>query len=322
MDILYTREAIEYKGNEIPEGKYRLEGINQIGRKVNPDIDGLSLIKLIHTEEHIRQVKKAGERNAFLAEVHTDGDTLQAAIRSAALAWYAAQGGHFACTRPPGHHATATISKGFCFFNNMAIVTKALLNEGHKVCILDIDGHQGDGTEYIYYGSDQVLFFSIHQEFVYPFYGQGYHAGTDYDRTVDRHGKDSGEGFTYNIPVPAKSGDDVLLGFLNHYIDRITEFGPDYIGVSAGVDGYQKDTLLSLNYSQRGYYEFGKVVQDLGGNTFVLLEGGYHQDVVPCIQALVCGLNNTEYPSDQDSTSSSHAILSEFNAYLNRADSV
>lgn len=322
MDMVFTREAIEYKGNDIPEGKYRLEGINQVGRKVDPDIDGLALIKRIHTEEHVRQVERSGEGHAFLAEVHTDGDTFQAAVRSAALAWYAAQGGHFACTRPPGHHATAGISKGFCFFNNMAIATSALLREGHKVCILDIDGHQGDGTEHIFYDSDDVLFFSIHQEFVYPFYGQGYHTGTEYDRTVDRHGKGAGEGFTYNIPVPAKSGDDVLVGFLKHYQSRITEFSPDYIGISAGFDGYQKDALLNLNYSQRGYYEFGKVVQNFGADTFAVLEGGYHRDVVECIYALVSGLNNTDYPSEQESTSSSQAILSRFNDYLERAESV
>lgn len=320
MDIIYTREAIEYKGNEMPEGKYRLEGIHQVGRKVDPDVDGLSKVRLIHSEEHIRQVQKAGERSAFLAEVHTDGETFQAAVRSAGLAWYAARRGHFACTRPPGHHATTGISKGFCFFNNMAIVTRALLNMGHKVCILDIDGHQGDGTEQIYYDSDEVLFFSIHQEFVYPYYGQGYHTGNDYDRTVDRHGKNAGEGFTCNIPVPAKSGDDVLLGFLKHYLPRIREFGPDYIGISAGFDGYQKDALLNLNYSQHGYYKFGQAVEDLGAETFAVLEGGYHRDVVECTHALVNGLNNKEYPSDQERTSSSEEILSRFNDYLKRAD--
>ncbi len=120
--------------------------------------------------------------------------------------------------------------------------------------------------------------------------------------------------------MPAKSGDDVLLGFLKHYLPRIREFGPDYIGISAGFDGYQKDALLNLNYSRHGYYKFGQAVEDLGAETFAVLEGGYHRDVVECIHALVNGLNNKEYPSDQERTSSSEEILSRFNDYLKRAD--
>lgn len=318
MDIVYTTESREYKGNEMPEGSYRLEGLAAIGRKVSPASDGLELIRGVHPESHIELVQRAGDRNGWLAEVHCDRDTFPAAVQAAALAWYAATGGHFACTRPPGHHATPGVSKGFCFFNNMAIVTEALRRTGNRICILDIDGHQGDGTEQIFYASDQVFFLSVHQEFVYP--NDPYaSAAREFDPTADRHGSGPGEGFTRNIPVPPGSGDDVLLEFLRHSVPAIEEFAPDTIGISAGFDGYRKDTLLNLKYSQQGYYRFGSMVHHLGIPTFGLLEGGYHRDVGACIRALVAGLNGDKDPTDQDVTVSEETVLAKFRTYLRRA---
>ncbi|HKJ69274.1 MAG TPA: hypothetical protein VKA68_15045, partial [bacterium] len=141
----------------------------------------------------------------------------------------------------------------------------------------------------------------------------------DFDRTVDRHGTGAGEGFTYNVPVPAGSGDDVLLEFLHHFVPRIRRFTPDYIGISAGFDGYRKDSLLNLNYSQQGYYRFGTVVHSLGAKTFGLLEGGYHRDIVACIRALVAGLNGAEDPTDQEATGSGEQVLEKFHTSLQRA---
>lgn len=321
MDILYTKESREYKGNETPEGSYRLDGIDAIGRKTDPGLDGLELIRQVHSPAHIRQVQRISERNGWLAEVQCDRDTFPAAVQAAALAWTAARNGHFACTRPPGHHATPEISKGFCFFNNMAIVTHSLLQEGHRICILDIDGHQGDGTEQIFYASNRVLFISIHQEFVYPNY-PAFTSGEEFDPTVKRHGNSIGKGFTYNAPVPAGSGDDVLLEFLQTFVPAIREFAPDYIGISAGFDGYQKDSLLNLKYSQQGYYQLGAAVREIGVKTYGLLEGGYHRDVVECIRALVAGLNGADDPTEQEATLSKEPVLNKFHAYLQLAKEV
>jgi acetoin utilization deacetylase AcuC-like enzyme len=54
----------------------------------------------------------------------------------------------FALIRPPGHHASANSSWGFCFFNNMAIAMTKLKREQkiRKAFILDFDLHFGDGT--------------------------------------------------------------------------------------------------------------------------------------------------------------------------------
>ncbi len=320
MDILFNQIAQWYKGNDFPEGPYRLEGIGKFGRRANPEIDGRALIALVHPGDHVRYVERSGENSRFLAEVHTDSETFSAAVNSVKLAWSAAQHGNFSCTRPPGHHATPGISKGFCFFNNMAIVAQALVNEGKRVCIIDIDGHHGDGTEQIFYASDQVLFFSIHQEFVYPYFAGGYHSGNTFDSTVYRHGEGAGEGFTWNLPVPAKSGDDVLIQFILRILPKIKEFTPEIIGISAGFDGYFKDGLLNLSYTQHGYYEAGKIIGDMDIKTFALLEGGYHRDVMECIHAFTSGFNCIGYPSDQETAVSEDDVLLRFQSYLEQAD--
>jgi len=57
----------------------------------------------------------------------------------------------FGLIRPPGHHASAASSWGFCYFNNMAVALETLRRQKkiESACVLDIDLHFGDGTENI-----------------------------------------------------------------------------------------------------------------------------------------------------------------------------
>ena len=319
MDIVYTKQATEYKGNEFPEGKYRLDGIGKVGTKVDPEIVTEPFISSVHAEDQINLLRQAGENNRMLAEVATDSDTFPAAQKSIALAQYAAKHNDFSAGRPPGHHANETTSKGFCFFNNIAIVTKNLINEGKKVCIIDFDGHQGDGTEEIFYEDGNVLFLSIHQEFAYPYLYLGYRTDKGYDVTVDRHGKGDGDGLIYNVPVPKSAGDDILTEILEKFNPIIKSFSPDTIGVSAGFDGYMDDSLLDLNYSKHGFYSAGKIISSLHIPTFALLEGGYHHEVVDCIQCFAAGINDDEYPADQNPTESAEELDDRFQEYLEKS---
>ncbi|MFB6187120.1 MAG: histone deacetylase, partial [Halobacteriaceae archaeon] len=49
----------------------------------------------------------------------------------------------FSLGRPPGHHATEGDAMGFCFFNNIAIATEAILESVDRVAIFDWDVHHG-----------------------------------------------------------------------------------------------------------------------------------------------------------------------------------
>ncbi|OPL12798.1 MAG: acetylpolyamine aminohydrolase [delta proteobacterium MLS_D] len=105
-------------------------------------------ITACHTEHHIEQVRRVGVYDiAALAA----GGAIQAA--RAGL-----QEPAFALVRPPGHHASADGSWGFCYFNNMAIALMRLRREGliRRAFILDFDLHYGDGTVNILGQSDFV----------------------------------------------------------------------------------------------------------------------------------------------------------------------
>ncbi len=290
MEIIFNKESLYHKGNEL-EAPYRLKGIESLGKLVHPNFDEKKLLELIHSPRYVYKVEQSCRYKNSLAEILTNLLTFEAASKAAATAVYAVKSENFAAIRPPGHHASRENAAGFCLFNNIAIATQTLLNQGKKVCLLDIDGHHGDGTERIFSKDGRVLFWSIYQSPINydpkEFYGR-----LSFDKTHLRKGKGKGRGFIHNIPMKKGSRDKDLIYEIEKFIPIIRKFNPDYIGISAGFDGYYKDTLLNLAFTQQGYEEFGKRIGSLRKKTFGVLEGGYHNDIVPCIDHLVKGINS------------------------------
>jgi len=97
---------------------------------------------------------------------HAAGGVIQAV--DAVMAGQASNA--FCAVRPPGHHASAARSMGFCFFNNIAVgIAHALANHGlSRVAIVDFDVHHGNGTEAIFAGDDRVLMCSYFQYPLFP----------------------------------------------------------------------------------------------------------------------------------------------------------
>ena len=146
--------------------------------------------------------------------------------------------------------------------------------------IFDFDGHHGDGTQNIFYESDDVFYCSIHQIYAYPYSG--------FDNEI---GKNKGEGYTLNLPLISGSGDMEFYDKLNMAIAAVRKFHPDIIAVSAGFDSYEDDRVLSLKYTKKAYYECGLRLRRAFPNIFAVLEGGYHLDLMECIEAFVEGIN-------------------------------
>jgi len=284
MKILFNKLFFEHNTKSEAEGSYR---INEFRDIEDTYAEGEKWLSLVHPVEYIEKIKKACFNNEVLAEVELTPKSWEAACLSVGLAVKATENGDFAAVRPPGHHAGFERPAGFCLFNNIAIASQKLVNEGKKVFILDIDGHHGDGTQAIFYESNKVFYCSMHQEYAYPFTGFPTETGA---------GK--GAGHTLNFPLMSGRGDKDLLDRIDKAIISAREFQPDIIGVSVGFDGYEKDRLLQLKYTLRGYYEsafrlkknFRKIP------VFAVLEGGYHYDIRQLTDAFIEGINNGNKP--------------------------
>jgi len=173
----------------------------------------------------------------------------------------------FCAVRPPGHHASNTVSMGFCFVNNVAVVASALAEAGERVLVLDYDAHHGNGTHDIFYADPRVLFVSIHQWPLYP--GTGRH---------DEVGAGDAIGATMNIPVPPDTTGDVYLAAFDELVAPLADrFRPTWVIVSAGFDAHRADPITDLGLSAGDYAPLTARVLSLvpAGRRIVMLEGGY-----------------------------------------------
>lgn len=183
----------------------------------------------------------------------------------------------FAAIRPPGHHAHRNIAKGFCIFNNVAIMAQYLIEnyDYKRILIFDIDAHHGDGTQEIFYDTDRVLYVSLHQDprTLYP--------GTGFPEEV---GEREGEGFNINIPLPPSTSDTGYMLAIKKLAKPIIEqYKPEIALVSAGFDTHHKDPLTDISLTLKSYWEIGRFLLNLGKikNIVAVLEGGYSLEVLP-----------------------------------------
>ena len=175
--------------------------------------------------------------------------------------------------RPPGHHATASVYGGYCYFNNAAIAAHHLAHStGERVTVLDVDYHHGNGTQQIFYRRADVQYVSLHGD---PNHAYPYFAGYS-----DETGSGPGAGSTLNLPLPAGTDDDRYLAVLERALGAIERFGPAVVVVSLGVDTYALDPITDFEVSAEGLERQGALVARLGRPTLVLQEGGYHLPTV------------------------------------------
>lgn len=198
--------------------------------------------------------------------------TYQASLASANCALSAAesvvngQRSAFALCRPPGHHAGKDYAGGYCFINNAAVAAN-LLSQNGSVAVLDVDYHCGNGTQDIFYDRADVLTISIHADpdYEYP----------SYIGFADERGEGRGLGYHHNFPLPAGTDDTAYLETLGQALQKIREFKPAYLVVSAGMDIYADDPLGRIKVTTEGIGEIAKSIADLELPTVIIMEGGY-----------------------------------------------
>ena len=237
-----------------------------------------SLLEITHNSDYINFVEKSFPEKglSFL-----DGDTIVSpgskdatsdAVGSIITAIDGVQNkdfkNAFCAVRPPGHHAEKNKAMGFCIYNNVAVGANYLINKYKlkKIAIIDFDVHHGNGTQDIFYDNEKVLYISTHQ---YPYYpGSG---------TNDEKGKHNN---ILNIPLPAGTTSEEYLNAYESVLNKIKEFKPEFILLSAGFDAHKDDPLAQLQLESKDFYNITKRTLELSkqycdGKVVSILEGGY-----------------------------------------------
>ena len=233
-------------------------------------------LQLVHDDAYIDAILARSPEQGL---VYLDDDTvmnphsLNAALYAAGAAVQAVDlvmlqqcANVFCNIRPPGHHASANQSAGFCIFNNVAIAAMhALQRHGlARVAIVDFDVHHGDGTEAIFRDDPRVLTCSTFRHPYYPFTGA-----------------DSGNDHVINVPLAqGTDGASFREAVSQRWLPALEAFRPQFLFVSAGFDAHREDDMGGLSLREADYAWVTEVLMAVAARhaeqrIVSVLEGGY-----------------------------------------------
>lgn len=177
------------------------------------------------------------------------------------------------------HHAARARASGFCVYNDVAAAAEWLRRQGHRVAVVDVDVHHGDGTERIFWDQPDVLTISLHESGRYLFPGTGF---------PDDSGGRSAPLSAANLPFFPEAWDDPWLhGFEELVPELLRKFRPTVLVTQDGCDTHLLDPLAHLRCSTRIWPRVGRRFHELAhelceGRWVALGGGGYAvEEVVP-----------------------------------------
>lgn len=255
-----------------------LEGL-PLDRREAPVADDAEVLRC-HPAAYLQglrdAVPQAGTRQID-ADTHLSPGSLEPALRAvggACAAVDAVLAGEarsaFVAMRPPGHHAEAEVSMGFCLFGTVAIAAKRALDHHglERVAVLDFDVHHGNGTQALLWDEARVLFVSSQQSPLWPGTGAASERGA--------HGQ------VVNLPLPPGSDGVLALSEWRGALAQVRDLAPQLVLISAGFDAHRDDPLAQLEWDDDDYATLTREILDAAGGAPVVscLEGGYDLDAL------------------------------------------
>jgi acetoin utilization deacetylase AcuC-like enzyme len=161
------------------------------------------------------------------------------------------------------HHAFADAGRGYCVFNDVVTARKALAHRAHRVLVVDLDVHQGDGTHALLARDPDAFTFSVNGFRNYPFH------------------RVPGD---LELELPDGTGDDEYLDGLARLLPRaLARSRPNLCFYLAGADPYEGDRLGRLALTVTGLRRRDELVRDAleaaGVPVCVTLAGGYAAEI-------------------------------------------
>lgn len=196
------------------------------------------------------------------------------------------------------HHASTDDGDGFCAYADIPLACKIAWekNPNLKILYVDLDAHQGDGTQKTLkkeMKSNQFIVFDIYG-------GNNYPAGNKESVKIR-------ELIHYNYPLTISHhsrahcvSNETYLNILKTDLPRaIKEIKPDVIIYNAGTDPYEGDALGGMSLTKEGIIERDEFVftqaQKHGIPIMMTLSGGYSKESASIIGASITNILQKNY---------------------------